>query len=319
MKNSDQRRVQLQVWDAPTRRIHRKKFWRVTVLTVMVSMLTGCNLALEEAEAQEEDILVGIFLTNEYLDVGVPELEVNSRGEITFKENTEGIPGKLISDEYGPTGIVFEGIEGYGIYSMQMWDEDLQIDVSYVFQDDIFSDVCWTVVNYMNSADATVYVGEDGDSKFYFNPVYRTPQGEVYLQPGNGMSLVGYRVAGASTAHTLSWEETRKEGEEETKKGSSFTVHVTVASDSCNSQILFMDKENRIIEVMAEEELEDLWKEGQWGLEIPSGTAYLLLEQEDNQGNTKYTAYSKGEDSLKIMRSLEKGYLVNQSMDLIWK
>lgn len=106
---------------------------------------SGCSLALKEAETRnlEEDRLVGVFVTMQHLDNGTPEFVMNSAGEIVIKENREGIPGKLILDEAGPYKVVFEGIEGYGIYSVKVRDEALGGDCYYGIGDDAFSDTYW--------------------------------------------------------------------------------------------------------------------------------------------------------------------------------
>lgn len=300
------------------------RLYIVLALTISACLLTGCRLAKEEVQAQNstEDRLVGIFVTEEYVDRGTPELTMNSRGEISFVENREGIDGALVFDEHGPKDIVFDGIEGYGIYDIKVWEEDIGSYTSYAVSDDIFSDGSWAMdireMTEINTAEVTVYVEPDGPRALYFNPVYQTAQGDVYMQPGTGLSWAE-SVEGVSSTHTMSQEWKTSENGQEITWESSFIIHVVCADGTVSYNLLFMGEDNGVADVMTGDELAKMWGAGQWELAVPAETAYLVLEQEKGNGDTRRVFCNRGEETLEFLQNAGGGYLVKQQMNILWK
>ena len=289
----------------------------VLALVIAACPLTGCRLALEEVKAQhpEEDRLVGIFLTEQYLEGGTPELTVNPGGEISFAENRERIEGTLVFDENGPKDIVFDGIEGYGIYDIAVWNEEQGSYTSYAVVDDIFSDGSLKVGDG-SSLEATVYVGPDGPCALYFNPVYQTAESDVYMQPGSGLS---WAEGAGIVSSTLSQERRVSENGQETVQSSSFAVCITYVKQIASYRLLFMDRNSSAADVMTGEELVKMWDAGQWQLRVPAEIAYLVLEQEEENGDIRRTLCNRGEESLEYLRSVGGGYIVKQQMNIIWE
>lgn len=301
-----------------------KRLYTVLALAFLACLLTGCRLALEEVQVQDsaEDRLVGVFVTEEYLNVGTPELTVNSGGEISFVENREGIEGTLIFDEHGPKDIVFDGIEGYGIYDIEVWNEEQRIYTSYAIADDVFSDRYWAMTgndtSEDNTVEATIYVNRDGPAGLYYNPVYQTAQGDVYMQPGTGLSWAE-GVERSSSTHTLSQEWKATENGQETAWKSSFIIHNVCADGTVSYSLLFMGEDNRVTEVMTGDELAKMWEAGKWELAVSTETAYLILEQENGSGDTRRTICNKGEASLEFLQSSDGGYMVKRQMNILWE
>lgn len=293
-------------------------------LALSVCLLPGCRLAREEVQAQrpEEDRLVGLFLTEQHLDRGTPELTVSPGGEVSFVENREEIAGTLTFDEGGPKDIVFDGMEGYGIYDLGVWNEEQGGYTWYAIADDIFSDGYWSTdvsdTSETNAVEVTVYVEPDGPGTFYFNPVYQTAGGDVYMLPGTGLSCVG-DVYGASSTHTVSQEwKVSKDGQERVMR-SSFDICITYVKQTASYRLLFMDRDSNVTDMMTGEELAEIWNAGQWELTVPAETAYLVLEQEKEGGDVQRTLCNRGEESLEFLRSAGGGYLMKQQMGVIWE
>lgn len=289
------------------------------IAALSACVFSGCSLALKEAETRnsQEDRLVGVLVTKEHLSNGTPEITMNPAGEIVIKENREGIPGKLIFDEAGLQDIVFEGIEGYGIYSIEVYEEALAGNCYYGIGDDAFSDTYWQT-GEKDSIETTIYVSREGPNCFYFNPVYQTGQGEVYLQPGSGLAFGG-NTEGSSVTHSLSWDRKIREGDRETVSGSSFTVHVTYAELPAAYRLLLFKEDNSVEQVMTGEELLKTIENGQWELSIPDETAYLILEQENQRGEITRIFRDRGEESLEFLQSFEDGILVKRQLGLCWE
>ena len=296
----------------------RKRLCTFLTPALSACLLTGCRLALDEAQAQNstEDRLVGMLVTEEYVDRGTPELTMNSRGEISFVENREGIDGTLVFDEHGPKDIVFDGIEGYGIYDIKVWEEDIGCYTSYIISDDIFSDGYWAMdtseMSETNTAEVTVYVGPDGPRALYFNPVYQTAQGDVYMQSGTGLSWAE-SVEGVSSTHTMSQEWKTSENGQEITWESSFIIHVVCADGTVSYNLLFIGEDNGVADVMTGDEV------GQWELAVSTETAYLVLEQEKGNGDIRRVFCNRGEETLEFLQNAGGGYLVKQQMNILWE
>lgn len=301
-----------------------KRLRAVPALALSACLLTGCRLAREEAQVQDsaEDRLVGVFVTEEYLNVGTPELTVNSGGEISFVENREGIEGTLIFDEHGPKDIIFDGIEGYGIYDIEVWNEEQGFYTSYAIADDVFSDGYWATTgndtSEANEVEVTVYVDQGGPAGLYFNPVYQTARGDVYMQPGTGLSWAE-GVWGASSTYTMSQEWKASKNGQETAVKSSFNIHIVCADGTVLYNLLLMGEDNRVTEVITGDELVKMWEAGQWELAVPTETAYLILEQESGSGDTRRIICNRGEASLEFLQNADSGYMAKRQMNILWK
>lgn len=292
-------------------------------LSLLACFSTGCSLALEEVSAQEEDRLAGILITEQYLHKGMPELKLEPGGKVTFAEQDERIFGTLVYDQYGPDGVIFEGIEGYLICDLKMREEESGSYTAYAIADDIFSDGYWasesTDSGNTESVEATVYVEQGGIGSFYFNPIYQTSAGEVYLLPGSGLTS-GTRTDGESMSHNMSWERTLRKGDEE-KKGEStgFTIHITYADWPVAQKLLFFREDGTVLGSMSGEELAKIWNAGLWELQIPAQTAWLVLEQEESGGETVRTFCNRGDEKLEFLQKGGNGYLIKQSVSLYWE
>ena len=104
-----------------------KKKVKVLALLLALCLLSGCSLARPEAEegnGMSQDMMIGVFITREYLDLFDFEryLEdnlntvVNGGGEIS-PEDSEKYGGRLYAEKTGE-GYDF-GIEGMGAFCVQ--------------------------------------------------------------------------------------------------------------------------------------------------------------------------------------------------------
>ncbi len=312
----------------------RKKVCLAGVLLAGAAAVGGCSLAREELPAKEDDKLVGIYVTKEYLRGELPELEISQSGEVQFVQEEVRIPGEILWNEgeegRSLSGISFEGAEGFGIYSIDLWNEDQQSLTGYSFQEEIFQELHLTTGDGTVSMEAAIYVEEtDGVGKFYMNPVYQTSDGEIYLMPGSSLSAV--MTDGMSMSQTLSWEKKKSrdgasglwgplpDGDRVQSQKVSFTVHVTCRQSDEPVGILFLDERNRIIDELDQEQLKAVCKGEQLELQIPQGTAYLLAEWESGDGSVTRTVCNRGEESFFFMRSTGTGYLYGTKLALIWE
>ena len=307
-------------------KIRADKKWKLAVLvglTTAAGLLGGCSLAKEELQAKGEDKLVGVFLTNTYVDTGTAELEVNWKGEVSFREEAGRIPGEVLwnrdTDQVNrPSGVVFEGVEGYGIYSMEVPNESSEYGMGYSFQDDIFTELYMAVTDEGESMEVTVYVEKAGPINFYMNPVYQTPQGEIYMQQGSAVSCDSWSE-GLSMSQTISTECTQNRNGEETKEKVSFTVHVTCAEKEEMASLVCMNSENNVIDTISTENLRGMSSEEKAEFQVPAGTAYLIVQRQNESGEIVRTVCNRGEEFVSLMCSMGDGYLMPGGLTLVWE
>ena len=141
--------------------MNKKGYWAALSLVLMISLLTGCRLADKEKGQTSEDLLIGFFVTLDY--IGSEDEHGRERGPIYGKEK---------GDTYQ-----FEDLKGYGMY-FKMYDDavsgvsDGEIRELKITGGDQFS------------LEGTVYVEGGKKHSMYANAVYQTSDGKVYLMPG---------------------------------------------------------------------------------------------------------------------------------------
>lgn len=296
----------------------RGRMYTVLGLMFSVVFLTGCRLALEEPGTRkaEDDRLAGVFVTERHIDSGTPEIKRNRKGEASAAENREEIRGRLVATGSGGPDIAFEGIEGYGIYHGIRVQEAQDGGASHSFADELFSDLFYQEGD-ANRVEATIYVSAEGSDTFYFNPVYQTVQGDLYMLPGSGLTTD--RTEGTVSTHTLRQERKITADGKETVESEEFIIHIACAERTASYRLLFMDAENNVLSVMTGEELLKTGEERQWELSIAPETAYLILERAKSSGEVERTICSRGEERLEFLRYLGDGYLVRQQACIVWE
>ena len=155
-------------------------------------------------ESINGEVLIGVFITTEYLDLFDFESyfqdnadKVLSGGEISSSDSApyEGkLYAILVDDPYTnpETGetvttkkYVFDGIEGIAYFSARYTDEESGMQYWGTGGDDAISDA-HTGLHSTDAGDSiemkgTIYVSTSkGSNVFYYNPVYQTVTGEVY-------------------------------------------------------------------------------------------------------------------------------------------
>lgn len=235
----------------------RKMIGGSLAIILLISFILGVSGVVTLAGTQNtfpgklnapKDRLIGVLLTEEYLDL----FDFDSY----FKENANKIlSGGEISAEdsakYGErmyatlvdrTGTetkrqeyVFEGLEGIrffapkikddeGIYWGNCTDDEVSATVMTSYSGDnemVTLELEGTV--YLALTKETAKIDHIG---FYVNPVYQTPEGEVYLTAGNGIFHSGDISEGASFSQEIKEEKTESKTEngEETENNTTGSV-----------------------------------------------------------------------------------------------
>lgn len=183
--------------------------------TLILCALTGCQLAKENAgPSADEDKLIGVFITTEYLDLFDFDTYLNDNvtgfqgGEINMVGgNTSKYQGRIYADLVPRTDTyeetcetivtyeyVFDGIEGISYCVPTIQETDGENNYIATLSDPAISDG-HTSINTGDdensvSLEGTIYVSPSRNmSTFYFNPIYQSADGSIYLVSGDGFTF----------------------------------------------------------------------------------------------------------------------------------
>lgn len=295
-----------------------------------------------ETEAEGSDMLVGVFITQEYLDLFDFDSFFNdnanrivSGGEITAEDSAaytgriyaEEVPRPLTDPETGEVAdytvdYVFPELEGWLIGCLEVVQEDGSSYFRSVADDEAISSSNFVMKSTDDgdetSIEGTLYVDPMAvNTQFFFNPVYQDTQGRLYVTSGQGMQFSGDQGEGMAFAHIYSDSVTTTvDGVSSTKSNS---VQVTVETMYPPEQIVLLsynaagerlDRQEYDPNAMPEE------------LTLAEGTAYLVAEsyKTSPEGETVVTReiYGETDDTLETFRCREDGVLVKNYTALNW-
>ena len=242
--------------------INKKSLWKYIMLTfaavgILLNM-AGCgslaNPELDYAALEERDRLVGVYVTEEHLDLFDMESYLNdhmgdliSGGDITVSNGESHaymnrVYAQVTEGEDGCYDYSFPEIEGM---LLMVCEEDRDYGKCTVISgDDAFSDVVSAAGDHM-VLEGTIYVAGE-HVMFFMNPVYQTADGEIYLTAGTGLS--GDMPDGASMSQSMKEEWTETADKETVEKSSEITVTIAGKKPSEYFSIAWLDSENQLLE-----------------------------------------------------------------------
>lgn len=291
-------------------------------------------------DGTSKDRLIGVYITTEYLDLFDFEGyfqdnadKVLSGGEISSSDSApyEGkLYATLVDDPYtnpetGETRTtkkyVFEGIDGIAYFSARYTD-DSGIEYWGAGGDDAISDA-HTSFHSTDAGDSidmkgTIYVSvAKGSNVFYYNPVYQTATGEVYLMSGQGMSHGGELSTGMSSSQTLKEEQTVTiDGKSETIS-SSIEVSTCFMDTPIGTSVIQFDKDGNIVS-KADYAAGDLPSK----ITTSSDTEYIIVETHMKSKDGKETVtrelFQPDSESLFAFSCREDGICIKQHCSIVW-
>lgn len=191
----------------------------IALILALALTLPGCSLLREDGEPSEADRLVGVYITDSYIDAFDFEAYVNDNaasllngdGEVS-REDTEKYSQRIYAE-------VVDGKTSFPIVGVPLIAARYEKDgESYTGSDcgDKLADVHLSI-NNSDDMVTTVLTGEiftdsgSGRVTAYCNPVYQQADGRIYLVPGEGMTA----DSGGSMVFSLSdSRESAVEGEQ---------------------------------------------------------------------------------------------------------
>lgn len=188
----------------------------IALILVIALMLPGCSLLREDGEPADADRLVGVYITENYIDSFDFEAYVQDNasslsggGEISREDAAKYTRRIYAEITDGKTSFPIEGIA----FIAARYEKDGESCTGSDYGDKL-ADVHLSI-NVSDDMETTVLTGKlfadsgAGRMSAYCNPVYQQADGRVYLVPGEGVS-----ANMGSMTHSLSEScESAKKGE----------------------------------------------------------------------------------------------------------
>ena len=286
------------------------------------------------------DMLIGVFITEEYLDLfDFEEYFQNNKNKVksgVVINPSDKIPyeGKIYATlvdvpytnpETGKTSTiqkyVFDDIEGIAFFTARYTDKD-GMEYWGVDGDEAISDVHTsynrTDAGFSIENKGTIYVDLSKNSNmFYYNPVYQTATGEVYLMSGTGRSDSG-DLLGVSRTITLEEEQTITINGKTETNGSSIAITTCFMDPPLSTSLLQFDKNHKII---SKEE----YKANDFPSKITtdSDTEYIIVEtrmkSKDDNATVSRKLFQQNDKMLFTFTCREDGICIKQYTSIVWK
>lgn len=232
---------------------------------IIISLITllaccGCQLAVEgQGSMENTDALCGAFITFEYLNVDdsfVDSIDWNAAmngGQTPFYD-PEAQKIYAARNDGTHTEYYFEGIEGQRLFNIFISGEEENTSYSSSYSDALLMDrkSAYNVTDEGTeiTIEATLYVcprayggGEELDC--YLNPVYQTPDGQVYMTPGSGLGAD--LSEGCSISQTLSGSTEKTVNGEKEIRSASVKVTVTAIDEIKKYVLKQLDDKDQVI------------------------------------------------------------------------
>lgn len=238
----------------------------IALIFALALMLPGCSLLREDGEPADADRLVGVYITENYIDSFDFEAYVQDNasslsggGEISREDAAKYTRRIYAEITDGKTSFPIEGIA----FIAARYEKDGESCTGSDYGDKL-ADVHLSI-NVSDDMETTVLTGKlfadsgAGRMSAYCNPVYQQADGRVYLVPGEGMS-----ANMGSMTHSLSEScESAKKGER--GYGMDITLEVEGRRPSEKLAVLLYSAEGALLsrtEYAPEEMPEEIAAEG---------------------------------------------------------
>ncbi len=238
----------------------------IALILAIALMLPGCSLLREEGEPADADRLVGVYITENYIDSFDFEAYVQDNasslsggGEISREDAAKYTRRIYAEITDGKTSFPIEGIA----FIAARYEKDGESCTGSDYGDKL-ADVHLSI-NVSDDMETTVLTGKlfadsgAGHMSAYCNPVYQQADGRVYLVPGEGVS-----ANMGSMTHSLSEScESAKKGER--GYGMDITLEVEGRRTSEKLAVLLYSAEGALLsrtEYAPEEMPEEISAEG---------------------------------------------------------
>jgi len=278
------------------------------------------------------DCLIGVFVTKDYLDLyeGFDPTDDDEVGESENATDTARLYATIVETPFtnkgtGETSVVkqyaFEGIEGMRFLFPKMQSASDSYRGQTV--DDAFSDVHFHVHETDESESillkGTIYITSDVNfDALYFNPVYQSDAGEVYVVNGDAVVAVDGFIPGTSMSTKLNATRTKTIGDSEVSETAEVEVTVSYIEKPVSIAILQFDGNDQLLsrDEYAPETLPET-------LTMRPGAQYVVVETktafEDSSSSVMREIFQRSDEILEaFFFCRDDGLCMKQSCDVEW-
>ena len=315
----------------------KSKLIIMIILALTLMLLNGCSLAVKGEEHDSQDKLIGVFITDSYLDLldsdsynavnHLPESDsaTNSTG---YDSSQYAVINRHNSKDFSDWEIDFEGVKGLKFFAPKWKDEDGSTCTQAHYSDGICDsrmDVLESDEGTETKLTATVYTSLKPDEKelfFYLNRVYQTDDGKIYLVSGNGNGIVTDTdyIEGDVMSASADDQTQYLENQEIMTDKLSVTVQFAIMHEPVKITLCQMDKDNKVIK--QEDFLPGKLPEK---LTAEKETSYILVETEkkapDGSRTSSRDMYERTVDDdsfLQTFYALDNKIISTQHTEIIW-
>lgn len=301
----------------------RKILLAALAVLMIVTLFGGCQLAVEVDEPKGEDMLCGMFITLERLEtetsdesIEIPQNWNGDPNDIVFPETR--IYAKRHEDKNGFVEYTFDGIEGNAFYIIKVQgSEEYESYHSTMIGKIANGSTNVSVGDSSNSRSlkGTIYFDVNYSCMIYTNPVYQTPEGEVYMIPGSCTSYGKLQTEGTSGSHKLSASKTETVDGEEINH--TVEVELNIEGLNTNKQVV-LKQLNSQDQIIAEETI--IKDEIPESIDVLPDTQYMIMEEHciDFEGKTiiKRTLINMEEETFNVRFTGDNGIVEQSSVTL---
>lgn len=282
----------------------RKTILAAMAALMILTMLGGCQLAVSSEEMNPgADRLCGVFVTLDYIDISFEDQEIElppnwngDSGNIVFPEGR--IYATRIEEENGHIDYTFDGIEGFRLFSVKTDSLDGLGSYSSSFGDDALQDGNFSLSDEEVNISGTIYYDVHSPLfSIFANPVYQTPDGQVYMTSGSGISFGGEQSEGSGGSTSLSATTTETIDGEETSHTTKVEIKIKALNTNKKVVLKQMDGDDEII-AQTEFTQDDIPE----SIKIEKDTAYMIMEEHcidyENKPSVKRKLVKTDEETL---------------------
>lgn len=320
---------------------------RNLILTICFALifcaLAGCQLAKESTGSSASgDKLIGVFVTTQYLDLFdfdgymIDNIKNFQGGEITMDNKTtqkyQGriyatlVPSTYTSEETGETILThdytFTDIEGIQFCIPIVQSTEDENSYRSTMTDPALSNVNTSIAvgDDENSItlDGTIFVTTSGNiDKYYFNPVYQSADGSVYVVSGESFSFNNETNSeGAVFSQNLS--ETTTITENGKTKKDSISINISISSMFAPEKIVVIQMNADNAPVSQTEYKPDTLPDD---IALEAVTAYVIVETYKQDGNGTATVsrdiYGRDAKNIETYFARADGFCVKRNIKVV--
>ncbi len=324
------------------KKINNKRLVSWALALVTMFSMSGCTLAVETADGEEQsrDPMIGVFITTEdltmldfdwdaYFEENIGDIvngkEADIQASVDAEKRIYATVDKHDSTDPIDWEVSFGDLEGLSFFNALWQYGDGQAFTMMTLSDEI-CDIAHRIKSTDNEEEleleGTIYIlPAMYDTIYYVNPVYQTQAGDIYVTPGGWGDHIGSPSIGAKLTITMEDEVTVTEnGLTKTNKT---TIILTYQGAYEPTKILVhqMDANNGIVKT-------EEYAPGTLPEEIKTEkeAAYIIVEtQIDNPDNANdcvreiYTYNELGDTYFETFLVTEDGGLGKMTTRIEWK